>query len=107
MQINLDQNPAMKDALLGRLKAEFAETCVANFVLDMLAGQLAKEKADLETRVAELVEANTRLNEDCGNLRSELERVTRPERAPRGAVARSELHHVERISGTTHEIKAN
>lgn len=83
MQIDLKDNPALKEALLTRLKAEFAETCVANFVLDMLAGQMAQEKAELQARVDDLVGANTRLNADCTAMRSELERLTRAERAPR------------------------
>jgi regulator of replication initiation timing len=83
MQINLNDNPELKDALLQRLKNEFAETCTANFALDMLAGQLHQQKAELQARVDELVAANTRLVEDTNNLRAELERITRPERAPR------------------------
>jgi regulator of replication initiation timing len=80
MQINLDQNPSLKDALFARLKAELAETMLANFALDMIGGSLTQEKAALEARVAELVEANTRLHHEHAQMRAELERVTRPER---------------------------
>jgi hypothetical protein len=81
VQINLDQNPGLKDALFVRLKTEMAETMLANFALDMIAGSLTTEKTALEARVAELTEANTRLHADLEAMRGELERVTRPERA--------------------------
>ena len=81
MQIDFNANPALRDAFIQRLKAEYAETASANFVLDMLASQLTHEKAELEQRVGNLVEANTKMTEDNRLLRSELERVTRPERA--------------------------
>jgi regulator of replication initiation timing len=80
MQIDLNDNPALKDALFTRLKAEMAETLLANFALDLIAGSLTQEKAALEARVAELVEANTRLHTDLEAMRGELERATRPER---------------------------
>ena len=66
-----------------RLKAEFAETATANFVLDMIAAQLAQEKAELTARVDDLVAANTRLQDDVNKLRAELEHLTRPQRAER------------------------
>jgi hypothetical protein len=83
MQINLNDNPALKDALLNRLKAEYAETAAANFCLDMLAGQLQIDKTALEQRVEDLVAANTRMVDDNNALRAELEHAVRPDRAPR------------------------
>jgi regulator of replication initiation timing len=80
MQINLEQNPGLKDALFVRLKEEMAETMLANFALDLIAGSLTQEKTALEARVAELVEANTRLHDEHAQMRAELERVSRPER---------------------------
>jgi regulator of replication initiation timing len=87
MQINLTDNPQMKDALLLRLKNEFADTCLSNFVLDMVANQLTLDKAELQRRVDELVASNTQMHADNQALRVELERMTRPERAATGRKA--------------------
>lgn len=70
MQIQL--TPQLHEALLARLKLEFAETSVANFALDIVSTAQAKQITDLTDQNEALATKNRELMATVEDLRSKI-----------------------------------
>jgi hypothetical protein len=71
MQIDISQNPSLQTALNARMADELGQVMQDKFLLDIVAENLFAENSALKERVAQLVDANTRLNDDIRALRAE------------------------------------